>query len=377
MECQRHLFDIPDDIAYLNCAYMSPLLRSVRAAGFDGVAGKSRPWEIAPKDFFELPEETRSLFARLIGTTADCVAFIPSASYGIGTAARNVEVGAGSEIVLLAGEFPSNVYPWVERAREASAEIRFVAKPRDLDWTAALLAAMTPRTSVVSVPNVHWAEGAHVDLVAVRARADEVGCALVLDLSQSLGALRFDVSQVRPDFMACPTYKWLLGPYSMGFLYVAPEWHEGVPIEHGWITRAGSEDFARLVEYQDAFQPGARRYDVGERANFALMPMVRAALLQLIAWDPVTISETLRERTREIAERTSGLGYEAVPEHLRAPHYLGLTHPDGLPENVVARLAREQVYVSQRGQSLRVTPHVYNTDDDTGRLIEALAGLQR
>ena len=376
MDCQRDLFEIPDGIAYLNCAYMSPLLRSVRAAGIDGVSSKSRPWELSPADFFTLAEETRGLFAHVIGAQPDDVAFIPAASYGIGTAARNVEVDRGSEIVLLAEEFPSNVYPWIERAKEADARIRFVERPGDRDWTAALLASIHDRVAVVSIPNVHWSEGALIDLVAVRERVDEVGCALVLDLSQSLGAVPFDVRKVRPDFMACPTYKWLLGPYSMGFLYVAPDWHAGRPIEHGWIGRAGSEDFARLVEYQDGFQPGARRYDVGERANFALMPMVRAALLQLLEWGPPAIADALRGLTHGIVERASTLGYQAVPEVLRAPHYLGLTHPEGLPSDVVSRLAQERVYVSQRGESLRVTPHVYNTPADVDRLIDALGQLR-
>ncbi|MDH3945393.1 MAG: hypothetical protein OET45_01895, partial [Chromatiales bacterium] len=87
IENQRHLFRIPDDITYLNCAYMSPQLNSVEAAGIEGLRRKSAPWEITTEDFFTDSERARELFARLIGARANDIAFIPSASYGIATAA--------------------------------------------------------------------------------------------------------------------------------------------------------------------------------------------------------------------------------------------------------------------------------------------------
>ena len=107
---------------------------------------------------------------------------------------------------------------------------------------------------------------------------------LVVDGTQSVGALPFDVTAIRPDFLVVATYKWLLGPYAAGYLYVAPKHHDGMPIEHNWADRARSEDFTGLVDYRDAFQPGARRYDVGERGNFHLLPMANAALRQLHEW---------------------------------------------------------------------------------------------
>ena len=165
------------------------------------------------------------------------------------------------------------------------------------------------------LPNCHWTDGGLVDLVAIGARCREVGAALVLDVTQSLGAMPFEVGAVRPDYLACATYKWLLGPYSMGFCYVAPHRHEGRPLEHNWIHRKDSEDFAGLVAYRDEYQPGARRYDVGERSNFALMPMVVAALEQIFEWGVDEIAETLGNRTAAIAQRATGLW----PEFGREP----------------------------------------------------------
>jgi selenocysteine lyase/cysteine desulfurase len=164
-----------------------------------------------------------------------------------------------------------------------------------------------------------------------------------------------------------------MGPYSLGFLYVAPRYREGRPLELNWIGRAGSENFASLVDYQDAFQPGARRFDVGEQSNFALMPMVVAALRQLLDWRVENIRETVRELTAQIEREARRLGLEPVPAERRADHMLGIRSPCPLPADLLAQLAAAQIYVSVRGQSIRVSPHVYNTVEDVRRFIEVLA----
>src|SRR3712207_435054 len=105
---QRQVFEIPEGICYLNCAYMSPQLRAAREIGERAVSRKSRPWEITPDDFFEDAEKTRALFARLTGAEADGVALIPSVSYGMAVAAANVEVEPGENIITLEDQLPSN-----------------------------------------------------------------------------------------------------------------------------------------------------------------------------------------------------------------------------------------------------------------------------
>jgi selenocysteine lyase/cysteine desulfurase len=369
---QRHLFDIPRDVAYLNCAYMSPLMRHVVEIGRQAVARKAHPWTIRPADFFSGPETARSLFARLIGADADGVALVPSAGYGIAVAARNLTARPGQTIVLLADQFPANVYAWRALAKATGAPIVTVRRGPDGDLSAALLAAIDERTAVVACPHCRWTDGALIDLVAVGRAARAVGAALVLDLTQSAGALPIDVAEVRPDFLTAATYKWLLGPYAMGFLYAAPHRRHGMPLEQGWMNRAGAEDFARLVDCQDAYRPGARRYDMGEAPNFGLLPMTVAALEQLLAWGVADIQATLAARTAGIATRAAALGLTSTPAPLRAGHFLGLGFPDGLPPGLPDRLAAENVHVSVRGASLRVTPHLWNDDEDVDRLFAAL-----
>lgn len=370
--CQRDLFDIPDDVAYLNCAYMSPLMRDVREAGAAAVARKSRPWTISTPDFFTDSEEARTLFARLIGASPEAVAIVPAVSYGVAVAAANLEVAPGRRILTLAEQFPSNVYAWRELAAERGADLVAVGRPEDDDWTGAVLSAIDERTALAALPHNRWTDGGLIDLARVGAALRAVGAALVLDLTQSLGALPFDVSEVRPDYVVCATYKWLLGPYSLGFLYVAPEHHDGRPLEHGWIARENSQDFAGLVDYRDGFQPGARRFDVGERSNFVLLPMTLAAMRRVLDWGVPEIQATLRAMTEGIAARAARLGLDAMPSDRRAGHFLGLRFPDGVPDGLLDRLAAEQIYVSVRGDSMRVTPHLYNTSADIDRLFDAL-----
>ena len=371
--CQRQLFDIPDDIAYFNCAYMSPLMHKVVAAGQQAVTLKAQPWRISPPDFFSTPERARDLFARLINAQADDIAIIPACSYGTATAARNLPVAKGQTLVALQDQFPSNVYPWRELAADRGAQVVTISRGGNDGWTPRILDAIDADTAIVALPHCHWTDGSLIDLEAVGRRCREFGTALVVDLTQSIGALPFDVTAVQPDFAVAAGYKWMLGPYTLGFLYVAPQHRNGRPLEHNWIARQGSEDFAGLVDYKSEFQPGARRYDMGEGANFIALPMAVAALEQLLEWGVAEIQATLAAMTTKVAERAAPLGLGASDPALRAGHFLGLSFPGAVPDGLPERLARDGVHVSVRGQSMRVTPHLFNNGADVDRLINALA----
>jgi selenocysteine lyase/cysteine desulfurase len=369
---QKHLFNIPDDIVYLNCAYMSPQMRSVSEAGYAGAARKERPWQISTDDFFTQSETTRSLFATLIDARVDDIAIIPAASYGVAVAATNIDLQADNEIVVLEEQFPSNVYPWREAAKDNGAIVNPVARPADDDWTRALLAVINENTAVVAVPNCHWTDGSFIDLVKIGKRCKETRTALVVDATQSLGALPFSVQEIQPDFLIAASYKWLFGPYSLGFLYVSPAYQTGRPIEHNWIARENSQDFAGLVNYRDEFQKGARRFDVGERSNFALMPMAAAALEQILEWQVPAIATTLSGMTEQIASRATDLDLSVAPSHLRTGHLLGVRFPQGVPTALFDQLSQNDVYVSVRGNSIRISPHLYNTQQDLDKFFAVL-----
>ena len=368
---QKHLFDIPDEITYLNCAFISPQLQSVKEAGIRGVSGKSSPWELMPQDFFTQSEHCRSLFAKTLGTDKECVSFIPSASYGIAVAAKNLNLKSGDEVVVLSEQFPSNYYMWKHKADLAGACIRTVPKTNS-DLTAAVLDTITEKTAIAAIPNCHWADGTLVDIQAVSKRCSEVGAALVLDLSQSAGVMPVDFNSVNPDFVITVGYKWLLGPYSFGYMIVNKKHRDGQPLEYNWMARENSENFSDLVLYRDSFQPGARKFDVGERSNFVLMPMAIAALKQISEWGINNIGNSLSHFTDEIASRALELGLTVLNKKERAPHILGIQFQNGVPHRLADNLQRENIYVSIRGNSIRIAPYLYNTNKDIDRLFTVI-----
>jgi selenocysteine lyase/cysteine desulfurase len=369
---QRSLFDIPNDVTYLNCAYIAPLPRAVRASGEAAVGRKSQPWRIHPQDFFTESEQARTHAAALIGSDSDGVAIIPSVSYGIAIAAANLDVAAGQRIVILEDQFPSNVYQWRDVAQRVGATVVTVPRPADHDWTSAVLSHIDARTALVAAPNCHWMDGSLVDLPRLGERARAAGAALVVDATQSLGAYPLDVAAVQPDFLVAATYKWLLGPSGLAFLYAAPHRRAGRPIEFGWLNRAGSENFRTLTDYRDEFQPGARRYDMGERSNWILLPMIIAALQLLLDWGVPSIERSLRALTDEVERRATALGLEAVPGGRRGGHMIGLRLPAGQAVGLAQRLEAEGIFVSVRGDSMRVSPHLYNSRADIERLFAVL-----
>ena len=370
--CQRHLFDIPDDVAYFNCAYMAPLMKSVLAAGTEGLDRKSRPWQITSDQFFSGPDEFREVASQIFDCTSDCVAIVPSASYGISTAARNLPLKKGQSILVLAEQFPSNYYPWQRLVEENGATLKVVSWPADYDWTASVLTALTPDVAIAALPHVQWTSGGRLDLVRIGEACRKLGAALVLDLTQSLGALPFSVRDVQPDFAVAASYKWMLAPYSIGMMYIAPKWHAGRPLEENWIQRANAQDFSSLVLYSDEYDSGARRFDMGERANFSALPAAVRAMKQILEWKVTEISATAGAFSRQLANGAAEAGFSALPESLRAPHYLSLRRKEAIPRELPALLAKEKVFVSIRGSSIRVTPHVYNTNEDCEKLLKCL-----
>ena len=371
--CQRVLFDIPDGIHYLNCAYISPLLKEAKEAAHNGLERESHPWTIAAPDFFGPLEEIRGLFASLINANAEDIAIVPSASYGIATAAKNIPLQPGQKIITLQDQYPSNVYAWRELVNRNQARLQIIAHPSDGDWTAAVLDAIDDETAIVALPNNHWMDGGWLDLITIGQSARTVQAAFVVDASQSLGAMPLDIADVQPDFLACAGYKWMLGPYGFSYLYVSPKWHDGDPLEYNAHNMVDGDDFPKLAQLKDRYAEGARRFDAGERAHFTLAPAATVTLKRLLAWGVGNIYDTLSEVNADIARAAEAFGLTALPNNLRAGHFIGLRfpkhrYPNGPPAALHQSLQSHSVKLSVRGDALRVTPHLYNNESDISAL---------
>ncbi len=383
LDCREDEFSLPGDLHYLNCAYMSPLARTVERAGLEGFRRLRVPTRIASSDFFTESDELRRAFAELVESdAADRVAIVPSVSYGVALAAENLEVEAGQNLVLAEDQFPSNVYAWTRLAEEHGLELRIVGAGADAAgggpgraerWNERLLEAVDSATAGVALPHVHWTDGTRFDLEAMGRRCRDVGAALVVDGTQSVGALPFDMDRIRPDALVCAGYKWMLGPYSIGTTYLGPRFDDAVPLEETWLGRKGSENFGGLVDYEDEYQPGAARHDMGERSNPVTVPMQTAGIRLLLDWGVERIQGYCRDLVRPVTEEASALGMSVEDEEWRSSHLFGLRLPaDARPDELAEELKREDVVVSVRGDALRVSPHLYNDRRDVEALLEVL-----
>jgi selenocysteine lyase/cysteine desulfurase len=381
LTCQSAAFSLPPDVHYLNCAYMGPLPRASQDAGIAAVGRKANPMTIAPADFFSESEDVRRLFAELINASdKNRIALIPAVSYGAATVARNTPIVAGQNIVVVGEDFPSDFYAWRKAARQSGAALRVIRPPsggaRGADWNGLVLEAIGRDTAVVAVPHVHWADGTKFDLIAIGRAAREAGAAFIVDGTQSVGALPFDVQEIQPDALICAGYKWLLGPYSTALAYFGPRYDRGDPLEENWIARKGSDDFQRLVDYEDEYAPGAIRYDGGERSNFILLPMLIAALHLILGLTPGRIQQYCQRVTEAPLERARQLGFSIEEASWRGAHLFGLRAPERVDLTRLSHaLQARKVAVSLRGSALRVSPNVYNTERDLDVLIEVLAGV--
>ncbi|WP_020594025.1 aminotransferase class V-fold PLP-dependent enzyme [Kiloniella laminariae] len=367
----RSLFDMPSEVAYLNCAGQSPQLELSRSAGINGIGIKSNPWKLDPEVWNQASDRLRDLFAKLTGATASDIAIIPSTSYGIATAAANLPLIKGQNIVVLEAQFPSNVYAWEKMASERGAELSVVKRPVNYDWTAAVVAQISEATAIAALPPCHWTDGSLLDLVVIGERCREVGAALVVDATQIVGAMPLDVQAIKPDFLVCSAYKWLLCPYSMAFLYVAPKWQSGKAIEHNQFNHKPRDPVTGIVSPKE----GAARFDMGERNNFVSLSMAVAAMTQVVAWGPEKIQAALRPLTDLAARHAEDRGWRVPPANSRTGHIIGITFREKLPEKTGEKLARKNIYVGERGGGLRISPYLYNTSGDIEVFFKAMDQL--
>jgi selenocysteine lyase/cysteine desulfurase len=369
---QRHLFDIPEDIAYFNCAGNSPLLNESVKRLITGSVSKSHPWERTAQNYFEDAETIRKLASITLGGKPDGYAIIPAASYGISTAARAIEpyLNSSDSILIIEGEFPSNVLPWQRLSKEKVVKIVTVPAPKGENWTTAILNRIDHSVKVLALSSCHWTNGAIIDLEMIRSFfPDQI---LVVDTTQTLGAQSFDFEKVKPDFLVAAGYKWLLCPYGFGLMYVAEKWRNSRPLEESWLAREKAEDFTSLEKYSDKYMPGSRRFDVGEKCTPTILPGAIAALEQLNDWKVPKIAESLSIINDKIATYLIGLGFEVTAKNQRCPHIFGAKIPEGFNGNLVAEMAKRNVFVSQRGNSIRFAPHLHVNELDTNKLFQAL-----
>jgi selenocysteine lyase/cysteine desulfurase len=376
---QRALFDIPREVCFLNAAAWSPLPLAAQEAGRTGVARKGRPWLIDAAFAGQQHERARVAAARLINADPGDIALISSIAYGVATAAKALAVPAGSRVLVLQDDHSSPVLEWMTRAGAGGFTVETIERPGDGDWTRAVVAAIERRgaapIALASISSVHWSDGGLVDLGSVGAALRARGAALLVDATHSAGVLTMDVRTLDPDFVIFPTYKWLVGPYGRAFLYVARRRQESVPLEQTSYGRRSVRAEQDTYFADTRYVTDARRFDMGERDHFITLEMASIGMEMMAAWGSAAVVERLAMLTARLADGLHGLDVVIPETRVRAPHILCLGFPGGMPGGLIERLAAESIYVAPRLGRMRISPHVYNDEQDVDRFVAVMRRL--
>ncbi len=379
-EDKRHLFDILEDITYLNIASLSPSFKSVEKAGIDAVIKKSRPYKIPSSDFFEPVIAVKKLFAELIGAEDyNRIATIPSVSYGLANVANNVKLNPDDEVIIIEEQFPSNVYIWKKLVKQYGAKLIVIKAPDTKTdfgnrWNDAIMEAITDKTALVALGNIHWANGTIFNLAAIRQKTREHNALLIVDGSQSIGALPFSIEEIDPDALVCAGYKWLFGPYGCAYAYYGSYFDGGIPIEENWSNRLNSENLSGLTNYQPEYKPLANRYTVGENGSFIYIRMQIEALKEVLKFRPQELQDYCYHITKKAMDDLKGLGFSIRNPEERAKHLFGIELPEGIDvQHLKTQLAEANIYVSFRGRYIRLSCHFYNTSKDFEKLVDCIS----
>jgi selenocysteine lyase/cysteine desulfurase len=373
---QRGRFAVPRDICYLNSASYSPLPLRTQEAARDAVGRKAAPWMLDTGFANRQHERARAAAARLINAEADDVALISSVSYGVATVGKILSIPAGMRVLVLENDHSSPILEWQTRSTSAGFTIETVRQPVDGDWTSAVLAAIerpgASRLALASISSVHWSDGGMIDIEKVGAALKRQSALFLIDATHGVGVIAMDVKSLDPDFVIFPTYKWLLGPYGRAFIYIARRHQNGIPLEQTAAGRREIRSDAEIYFADTGYATGGRRFDMGERDHFISMEMAAIGMEMMAEWGAEAVGERLGMLTARIAEALDGSKVRRMDPRFRSPHILSLGFAGGLPAGLVEGLAGEGIHVAARLSRMRISPHVFNDEEDIDRFVAAL-----
>jgi len=378
MKCQKELFSLKGNIHYLNCAYKSPLLKSAEEACMKALARERNPAEISVDDFFQDVKIVKEYFAELINAQSHNVIIIPSVSYGFSTVLNNIKGKQNGNVITIKDEFPSGYFSLKRWSSENNNKLIVIEPDKNEtaigeNWNNKLMKQINDETSVVLISAVHWMNGLKFDLEKIGQKCSEVGAKFIVDGTQSVGALSMDVIKYKIHALVCASYKWMFGTYSIALAYLNDDFEFGRPLEEAWVNRVNSMNFESLTEYEENYIPHAGRYNVGETSNFISMPILRESLSQILKWKPVHIDEYCKNLRLPLFKYLTELGVVLENEKYLANHLFALQLPKTIDLDLLKQnLKANNVFISIRGNYLRISINVFNDEKDIQKLIDVI-----
>ncbi len=382
MEDYSHDFGPFEGRIWMNCAHQGPLPRVAAEAAREAIAWKVAPYEMTQERFDGVPARLKEALARLVGATVDEIVLGNSASYGLHLLANGLPWRAGDEVLVVDGDFPSDVLPWLGLERRGVV-VRRLRPAQPLPDPDELRRAITPATRLLCTTWVHSFSGFAADLAGLGAVCRESGVLLVANTSQALGARLLDVGSVPVDAVVNVGFKWLCGPYGTGFAWIRPDLIASLEYNQAyWLAQMTAADLAREGG-ELRLRPGpptARTYDVFGTANFFNFAAWTASVEYLLGRGPARIArhdEALVERLVAGLDRAQ-YALLSPREGPARSTLVFVSHRDPARNAEVHRRLKERgIDVAYRQGKIRLAPHLHNTAADVDRVLAALHEVGR
>jgi cysteine desulfurase / selenocysteine lyase len=381
-----------EGVTYLNLAGQSPVCKGAIKAIHAAVEWTKFPQRIPDAAFFDVPNRVRSAIAKLIGGTPDEVALTSGASTGTAAVAYGLNWKPGDEVITASGEFPLQYATWRPMEEREGIKLNVVRPGGNLNkggvastnpapggafHTAEdFIAALTPRTRLVSVSHVRFDNAALVDAAKLAAACHAQGALLLLDASQSCGSVPMEVTQMGVDFVVCAGYKWLLGPFGTGFFWAKKEHIAKMrPGPFYWMAAAGAENFSALGGATTKAAEEGRRWDAAETANYYNLAALEAGLELVLRARPETIAEHNHKLIELLFARLPKdrcVVASPLERERRGAYGCFQARTEEKTRELYQKLRDENVITSLRQGKIRVAPYLYNTEQDIDRVVRVV-----
>ena len=367
-------FPNASDVCYLNTGSEGLLpQRSMRALQEFG-SMKQKPQVLGDAQYFQMPVRCRSLLAQILHCSSEAIALVPSTSYAMSMMAHALPLKAGDEVVVVEKDFPSNNFAW-EPLRARGIQIRTAPFQPDANQAGRVLETITPSTRVLSLSVVHFYTGFRYDLDLISKVCREKDILLIVDAIQAVGTIEINLEQTPVDALCAAAHKWQLSPSGTGFLYINPDLMPrlSAPVS-GWMHNKNAWRFAETDMFEYDPSSTARRFEIGTAPVLLLGAYEQSLLLLSEARIPY-----IEEHNIRVAERLKSffreLGWEQPQNPIPSP-FCSVQPPEPYDAmSLSSALSAREIYVAVRANHIRMTPHLYNNEQDVERFSDEFKRL--